>query len=505
MHESLIKLLDDQNSCDQTQLEAFPDLSSDDSHPDMEDDHLDANLYNNSSPSSFGRLLSQVEQKLRSEMKDLKSQLINAGIHPGEEIFIHISPTESKAGMIDFKDGKDLKKGDADQVGENGNGDNWEAGGKANQTDKTDKRDEEDTDEGKPIGVGEDLSEEGPDKVEDAVLAGPTKDGYHFVVIHRVVDPQTIRFADKDFLYYLDEPRAFKDERNYFGQVPFFRQYIKGLQQIPNLDKYLESQPEIAFVIFKDYDIQVPHDGPPATPIAEEISFSSLHLQNAIGTVRNALQVSKYSEWWSASTMQEPYLPWYHYRTQISDHVHKLQGDERSCLELLVEYMQANHGASFEEADALLSRGLVSRKHLSKLFRPEDILLKCSGDHPLGYICEDVPHFGGMSDLKTTVEAPSSISIRGASLSFDGLFHLETTELALHFPPGTEVATIFDLDVYPLRYDTTGVRARLENRGRNFWMCRRRSYVCYKPPDPDARWQTVSSIHPWKTVLTLIG
>jgi hypothetical protein len=294
------------------------------------------------------------------------------------------------------------------------------------------------------------------------------------------------------------------------------------------MDKYLNDHEEIAFVVYKDYDCETyrasvevrlsfeafyfsPLETDQYIPecVSEEIYINSEDMKEAMTSIKSFLPEIVSQEWWSSNTMKGPYLPLYHYRSVIEEKmVTELSAEHQNYAKLLLEFTHEYLGSKYDQADALFSKGAVSKEHFSKLFRVNDVVVTFENDQPLAYFCNDLPKLDLPSFEKQKSSSvaifyrgrdwgfkkgSSTLTVQGSAWHFDGKFRLKPRTFSLDWPSSSPVMRVCDLKAYPLRYDKTGLREKLEIRGRKFWMCRRRNYICYDVPDPQIESQNVSS------------
>jgi hypothetical protein len=303
--------------------------------------------------------------------------------------------------------------------------------------------------------------------------------------------------------YSLDEPRFFRGDSSIM--VP------TGEREIPDMTKYLEDHPEMSFIVYRDYDrlsyVQyvakifgfhknpywtLDRDAPPpARRLKEEIQINSASMTAAVASLRDLIE-EQLGQWFSSQSMKAPYLPLFHYQSLIKQKLQDLSPGYQIPIQLLLQYVQENYLSGYAEADELFSRGLVTKEHFSKLFRPNDVLVSFEGDQPLGYLCKDwptenPPENEAQVSSKYTRHATnidSSFYLKCSCWRFDGQFREEQHTLFLSWPAqDPSNMHITELPVYPLRFANPDVKKHLARRGRILWTCRRRNYVAYNAPD----------------------
>jgi hypothetical protein len=306
---------------------------------------------------------------------------------------------------------------------------------------------------------------------------------------------------------YLDVPRLFAGDNKASA--------LRGKRHFPDLEDYLESNPDISFIVYRSYScneyheavkddfdrLQIPHidpavrsqlraylfalkrDGEAASPNAEEIRIVSEDLQDAMATMES-LHPDQFGAWDPQRGMRAPYLQLYHCRSLMDDYATTPSGDLSQTLQdhirALFNYVIASYGEEYQEADDLFEEGLVNQYHFPKLFGPNEIVVTVANNQPLAYISEICP---ALKD--------GHLELNCWSWDFDGLFRKEKINLPVLWPQDYDTVPISSLMVYPLRYDRSGLDERLRNRGKQFWECRKRTFVGYESPNPTFEVQAV--------------
>ncbi|SPO04285.1 related to TOB3 (member of AAA-ATPase family) [Cephalotrichum gorgonifer] len=176
--------------------------------------------------------------------------------------------------------------------------------------------------------------------------------------------------------------------------------------------------------------------------------------------------------WDNERNLVAPYLQLYHARSRVKDLLcDKLGGVEKAHASELIAYLEESFIHGYEDANRLFARGLVSRAHLSKLFGPAEVVVTRSGGEVVAYLSRTCP------------EPDTMITLDAYTWVFDGSFKREEKGLTVFWPHGSgDEIPITSLDIYPLRFDRSGLREALRMRGETFWSCRKRRFVSYKSP-----------------------
>jgi hypothetical protein len=331
------------------------------------------------------------------------------------------------------------------------------------------------------------------------------------LVLHRVIcDSGENHTRHKEIAHYLDVPRLFAGDSKASS--------LRGRKYISNVEEHLEDNADISVVIYKTYScddyheivkdqferLQIPKidvevisslksyffslkgDGQAAQSISEEMTIISDDLKDAINMIE-ATNPERMAKWHDPRNMKAPYLHFYHCRGLMDQAAVGLRGIHQQHIAVLLEYLNKAFGPEYDEADALFSRGLVTKLHFPKLFGPNEVVLTSQNDQPLAYISESCPEPDRLP-----------LCLNCWSWTFDGLFRKERTPLHVDWPScAPKILPISALKTYSLRFDTSGLEERLRKRGKKFWRCRKRNFVSYESPNPSFDVRTVRLIVPF--------
>ncbi|KAF9886477.1 hypothetical protein FE257_011384 [Aspergillus nanangensis] len=332
----------------------------------------------------------------------------------------------------------------------------------------------------------------------DYFLPVPPRDAQgHLVVYHVDCSLKGTHKAHEKTLAYLDHPRLYKGDSKMSA--------LRGKSPIPHLSDYLYRIEDHIFVVNKRFncnayhsealelfdplpmpkDPEVPHSiqpyffslrhhGPLAIASSETMAILSDPLKEAIveATGMTYKQVSNIDK--SQNMNMLPHLL-YHYRRYADEQASLLNPAQRHLLNDLVDYMKRSNDADYCEADELISQGLITQKHLVKLFGRNELLLSHEHGHPRAYTIDQPPKTGD-----------DPLSLTAWAWEFNGLFYKENSHLLLHWPssvPDDKPIPITSLSKYPLRHAPPETERRLRARGELFWKCRKGYYVSYDPPN----------------------
>ncbi|KAI1752740.1 P-loop containing nucleoside triphosphate hydrolase protein [Xylaria castorea] len=291
---------------------------------------------------------------------------------------------------------------------------------------------------------------------------------------------------------YLDRPRLFKGDSG--------ASTLRGRLPIHSVEGYVDNHEDIGLMIVKTYDcvgyhnhikeafVRLPRPNHPPIPddirpyfnvLRDTCSFAVAR-DEAIAPFESLERVLKQLAQLDPvlsdcyANLKPPYLQVYHTRARIKELARDKLDESRAALVfLLLDYVVESFGPEYQEAEALFSKGLVTKKHLAKLYGPNEVLVTVEEDEPVGYLSKKCP-----------VQAGGPFTLSCYKWTFDGQFRKEETMLTVAWPSdGRGPIRITSLNAYPLRYDPTEqLEMTLRNRGTMFWACRKRCIVGYDAP-----------------------
>ncbi|KAK4201930.1 hypothetical protein QBC40DRAFT_48233 [Triangularia verruculosa] len=335
------------------------------------------------------------------------------------------------------------------------------------------------------------------------------------------------------------------DNRNHYLGQPYATVEPDGVRKLhgdlglSNLARHFKQNPDIAFVVFRDYYsdevmtaardkkplLLMPH-GPPflqslprpniplsmhpspwknettvnkthhddsAPPLySESIKLIKSDMQEAVKELASLenLGFILRSPTSSGEELLAPYFFWYFVRGQ-RDLVRTLPKKHWQFLRLLEKYIETAFSTTYRHVDALLEHGKIQFKYLPFLIRPGEPLVTQFAGLVGGCIA-------GAMVLRDTEDAPSSQeqwankgpryiyrvychawSYRNASYVRES-WHAIVSEHAAATARTERDAEIRSLQTYPLRFAKEEVRERLEKIGKLCWSSRVRKFVAYQ-------------------------
>lgn len=266
----------------------------------------------------------------------------------------------------------------------------------------------------------------------------------------------------------------FEDDPVYKGKS----RMLTGQVAVPNLNFFLGRHPDVCFVIMKEYNCagtqrrrarnsvhRDTRDG--LSERSETIQIVSPRLQKAL------LNVAEYHPFPGGrppGMMYQMDAP-YHFLFHHWNTLEKTSQDTNyeDVLKPLLEWLEKNYGKEYNEADRLFAEGFVTTRHMSKLFKPNQMVVH-RGDfgHVTAYVLSE-----------NALYKKEKLSFHGWSWKYDGhrLQRRAWSESMSIFSEGK--CRISDLMIHPINHATPKDRATLERIGRKYWAMREQTYTCY--------------------------
>ena len=252
---------------------------------------------------------------------------------------------------------------------------------------------------------------------------------------------------------------------------------MEGTRPIYDLDSCLSAEDDVAFIIVRETYCS---EGALRLSQAllsgtwhENILLKSPRLRSALASTA-CYYISKLvtNDDSSVDTreMDSPHLFIYHHRAHLRKYAAS-HADASSHVSALLEYASSVYGGDYQEADELFSKGLVTRRHLAKLFPPNELVFTYTDGQPTAYVSRERP----------TIMRDGHLQLNCWSWKPNGTTFLRNEQTLSVFAPqfDDEELDISRLSVVPLACKTPEVRTHLELRGRKHWSLRCQSYVSY--------------------------
>ena len=305
---------------------------------------------------------------------------------------------------------------------------------------------------------------------------------------------------------YLESPQWKEGER---GPV------LHASKPLQNTRFYLEQHPEIAFVVYKDYDEVAPNDNSKIMskdgvfripePSKQALYLTSDHMVSAVEQLARYIpDFAKLFPYFNPDKeISAPYMFIYH-SMPLFDHVlPRITPLENELLDMLMESVLASHGEEYKAAKQCQKKGIVSRRLVKYLVRPGDVLVRTQDNVPRAYVATSWAREREVDDEKKTksdegrshginAQKDQRSSIRTYrfdvevwSWAFNGWFQKKREIVQIQLKVGDEddEVSITSLNYFPLRFDKGGLQGLLEKRGEMFWQCRTKHLVSYSDDD----------------------
>ncbi|KAI0506425.1 ATPase [Xylaria bambusicola] len=260
-----------------------------------------------------------------------------------------------------------------------------------------------------------------------------------------------------------------------------YQAHLRGSNKIYNFELHLERNKEIAFLVVREFECcgQRSHPGVDLQAkdflVKEYVSSISTEFRQALVELCNlALQGIAHPNFEDGEVNQiyYPYLWWFHGRLDIEEARVQISPKSLVYLGIFQNYLDTCLGDEWKTVDVLLSTGYITAEYVRYLFVPQDICILNSH----GKAAVALEAFTATDWL----DQPRG-SISGTKWDFDGNFERKNKHFFLgQLPSLTTKFPIRNLSVYPARFADKDSIDGIRRRGKMFWKCRRRNYVCYK-------------------------
>jgi hypothetical protein len=268
---------------------------------------------------------------------------------------------------------------------------------------------------------------------------------------------------------------------------------LSGKTIIRNLTHYCSQNPEISFIIFKehlcveDLQAQIPwrtqqrrgQSGSDISPRAERLHVVSDLLQKALDHVAVCSGPESRIGSTGAREMAAPYLFLYHHRARLSQYGEKATGIMKQNIVVLLDFLQSDYDAEYREADIEFSKGLLTQKHLEKLYRPNEIVIENSEGRAMAYVVRDWPEI-----------VDKQMKVPCWTWHYDGV-SLQRRDAMLKISlPLPEDFTIDKLSFCPMYMASDTAINELRKRGKKFWEMKDQYFGCFSGLDDSRRTET---------------
>lgn len=309
---------------------------------------------------------------------------------------------------------------------------------------------------------------------------GGQADAFVGKVLHRVLCGRLSHAHDNSY---------FEDKPTYKDRQSKNEAKLTGEKFVHNIDDYLDLHPNICFLIINEHVCTnyFVNFGAPADDVdhRNKSGLSTEKLRIVAPLLQRALlQVAEYYPLPPGASlrsqgMDAPYPFLFHHHKKLV----QLSLDEtyKGALMPLLEFLDINYGKEYEEAHALFEKGLVTAHHLSKLFRPNRMVV---GRQESGILEAHV-----LVWCQTSVR--DTVGLGGWSWVYDGNELKRSPWLQKLDGVPDEQMLIADLKIHPVDFARTQDINYLEKRGRRFWSMRDQTYICYTGWDKSRQYHYV--------------
>jgi hypothetical protein len=273
---------------------------------------------------------------------------------------------------------------------------------------------------------------------------------------------------------------------------------LNGSLSVSSISSYIDRHPEIAFIVYRDYDVLLMQKVKPRenkSDITPEATHTSEIIQpvteDLIDAVTSFLQWKEnYSDiaetFKTSKALSSPYLVIYHSKNEMKDFLGGLTNEQRRQFQALLDYVLLEYSGEYSAVDSLLHRRRITYPYIKYLFKPGDVLVEESVQNVRGFLSkswlESFPYDtyskgSGNSSKKALRE---KWAIEAWSWKFNGAFARQNFTLSLELDPNDRSEMeINALNVRPLAYTSEKVERTLRQRGEIYWKCRIRHFVSY--------------------------
>ncbi|CVK94514.1 related to TOB3 (member of AAA-ATPase family) [Fusarium mangiferae] len=311
----------------------------------------------------------------------------------------------------------------------------------------------------------------------------------------QIINRITCQASDEHGLY-LDEPWLVENGP--------FRAHLRCSRLVDNLELYLERNKDIVCIAYRDYECcgkppPVPDPGQFELLVRENVDIVSDELRAAwnhlvvavnedVGSPTNISRGTFDSEDENgrAQETQHPYLWWFQHRNRIERVKSYLSHESKNQVEAFQHYLKLYLGDEWAKVDSLIREGKITAKYLSYLFAPGQIIIsKLKGLSVAQWQAYTATSWLAIFGSPTT-KGDFQALIKVSYWDFDGNFQRFKSTLNISgLPSLTEEFPINAMMVFPMKYVDDGTVRNLRRRGKMFWKCRFRKYVCVRGTPED--------------------
>lgn len=276
---------------------------------------------------------------------------------------------------------------------------------------------------------------------------------------------------------------------------------LRGNQPIFNVETYLSQRSGIHFIVFKEYVCGTgqslhmkPESGDDNVNMQaisernERLWVITRPLHSALVEVLGTDPYNTTALAANAREMDAPYTPLFHHMEDLhrTAEAHTNPAYQAAVV-ALVSFIEQNYRAEYDEAQHMFQDGLVSVRHLDKLFKPNDIVVARKLDEKSIRAGVLTSYYWYQSGF---------ITLRGWCWGNDGIrLHrvpwISTVWMTpdMNYP---DARPITELTVYPFQYAAQKEQEHLRRRGNKYWDAKSKYYCEYSGREVHGRQEYVS-------------
>lgn len=311
----------------------------------------------------------------------------------------------------------------------------------------------------------------------------PTSSNPDFMTLHRVYCRETLYRHDQviyEYVPYFDGNIRWGNEECLHGDRPIF-----------NVKSYLTQNPNLQFVVVKEYECQSADQiildrvyvssstSRYATTKSEVIWVLSTELRKLLSQGFRTSFVASQTLAQSTQELVASYSAVYHNRMCLADIANNQIGT--LALNSLLDLVLRDHGTVCEEAESMFSSGFVLGKHIRILFRQGQIVVGNNEEFRL-------THAGVLTRCLPSMDR--SLELHGWCWVQDGLHRAPWT--ACISTCSEQSVRTHDLAVFPLDYAESDLALMLQERGEKFLQLDGPTCMAYTGWDAPRRQMIVS-------------
>ncbi|KAF2662204.1 P-loop containing nucleoside triphosphate hydrolase protein [Lophiostoma macrostomum CBS 122681] len=245
---------------------------------------------------------------------------------------------------------------------------------------------------------------------------------------------------------------------------------LKGERPIFNVETYVHQHQTLEFIIFKEYECfvsrKITEDSKSQLRALSPISGRKERMWIVSPALRSALadsvQSTRHRRAFIKTLVGEIDAPYELLCHACGVFVLEHKGFKPE-LESLFGYLLKYYESEYEEAVDLFKEGLVSKQHLGKLFRPNQLVIaqdKRLGISRVGVLDRWIP------------KRPEGVILEGWCWQYDGSSMVKTTWVKPVMVQLEQPMLIRNLPIFPLEYLNQHEKQDLQDRGTRFWNTR---------------------------------